>query len=140
MHVTHLYVPYANGQPRYFDMDLKIFPKHGPWKLDQLATGKENVLGPHGKLLDEFTVREDVDGGLLWVFTDKDFGMEKQVEKERQGNTFAMRRQANVEPRPVDEAAARPAAAAAAAITTGAAARPAAIASPTRRRRIAAPR
>ena len=95
LHVTQLYVPYDAGKPRYFDMDLRLLPGHAPWKLDKLANGAANILGPHGKVLDDlYTVREDRDAGLLWVFTPEKFKMEQQVLGEnRSGSTLAMRRQ-----------------------------------------------
>lgn len=93
LRVTDLYVPYADNSNRFFDMELERFPQHGPWPLDELATGKDNLLGPHGRLLNEFTVREDRDAGLLWLYSDQKYSMTKQGSKERRGKTFAVRRQ-----------------------------------------------
>lgn len=93
VHVTQFYVPYQDGNPRFFDMDPRFYPRHGPWKLTQLLPGQADLLGPQGRLLDELTVREDRDAGLLWLFTDKDFSMENQDPGDRGGATYAQRRQ-----------------------------------------------
>ncbi len=93
LHVTHLYVPYADNSHRYYDMDKRWFPQHGPWKMDELAIDRANLLGSAGKFLDDYTVREDRDAGLLWLYNDANWHMEKQYPGERLGRTFAYRRQ-----------------------------------------------
>ncbi len=94
LHVNHLYVPYMESSPRYFDMDPLIFPKHGPWRLDKAAKGEAHLTGPNGKVQpDQYTVREDRDAGLLWVMIPHRYQMERQIESERVGPTFGARRQ-----------------------------------------------
>lgn len=93
VHVNHLYVPYMEGSPRYFDMDQNVFPKHGPWRLDRAVKG-DALTGPSGKIqADQYTVREDRDAGLLWLMIPNQYQMEKQIENERSGPTFGARRQ-----------------------------------------------
>lgn len=93
VHVTQFYVPYEDGNPRYFDMDGRIYPRHGPWKMSDVFPGRGHLVGPQGRMIDEHTVREDRDAGLLYLFTDKNFNMEKQTGGDRTGNTLVQRRQ-----------------------------------------------
>ncbi len=96
LHVSDLYVPYQDNVNRFFDMDMRLLPKHGPWKLNQLPLGSENLLGPHAKFVDDgYTVREDRDAGLLWLYSDQIYTMSGQRPEDppRTGKTFAMRRQ-----------------------------------------------
>jgi hypothetical protein len=95
LRVSMLYIPYEDKSPRYFDMDLAVPPytKHGPWGLGQMVGPDQNLIGPYGKKVSEFVVRENRDAGLLWLFND---GHEMEISKDtkpRVGKTFAFRRQ-----------------------------------------------
>src|SRR5207249_1172461 len=94
VHVSQLYVPYGDDSNRFWDMDLRLHPEHGPWKLDKLVPDSASFLGPQARLLeDTYTVREERDAGLLWLFTDANFAMQNQTGKPRAGVTYANRRQ-----------------------------------------------
>ena len=93
--VSTLYVPYEEGMPRYFDMDIAVAPykRHAPWAFKQLVAPEQSLIGPYGKKLNDFVVRENRDAGLLWMYTD-DFGKEDaKLATPREGKTHVQRRQ-----------------------------------------------
>ena len=93
--VSTLYVPYEDGNPRYFDMDIGVAPytRHGPWAHNQLVAAEQNLIGPNGKKINEFVVRENRDAGLLWLFNDKLEMNASKLTEPNTGKTYVHRRQ-----------------------------------------------
>ncbi len=88
-----IYVPYESSSPRYHDIGMG---GHGPWDLTKVGGDAKNLLGPYGKLLGNFVVREDRDAGPQFLYADEFFQMGLAADQPRGGTTRVRRRQETV--------------------------------------------